>query len=55
MAGEGKVVLLLRHEDIWGNGDIVLQFLTTALDGVELSASHPCRVTPGEKPPAPVG
>jgi hypothetical protein len=42
---------LLCHEDIWGTGGIPLSFLTSALDGGEWSASHPCRFTPGERVP----
>jgi hypothetical protein len=45
----------LRHEDVWGSGDIAPSFLTSAPDGGEWSASCLCRFTPpppggGESP-----
>jgi hypothetical protein len=53
--GKGKKVKLslclssraLCHEDIWGSGGRAPNFLTTALDGGEWSASRPCRFTHG--------
>jgi hypothetical protein len=38
----------LCYEHIWGSGGIAPHFLTSALDGGELSASRPCRFTPRE-------
>jgi hypothetical protein len=35
-----------RHEDVWGCWDIALPSWNSALDGVEWSASQPCRFTP---------
>jgi hypothetical protein len=43
----------LCPEDIWGSGNIAPPFLTSALDGVEWSASRPCRFTPEEEIPMP--
>jgi hypothetical protein len=37
-----------RHEDVWGIGGIAPPFLTSALDGDELSASFFSRFTPVE-------
>jgi hypothetical protein len=37
-----------HHEDIRENGGIAPPFLTSVLDGGELSASCPCCFTPGE-------
>jgi hypothetical protein len=36
---------------MWGHGDIAPPFLTSALDGGELSASRLCHFTPGEGAP----
>jgi len=35
----------------WGNGGTLHTFLTSALDGSELSASRPSRLNPGERAP----
>jgi hypothetical protein len=40
-----------HHEDVYGSGNVALSFLTSAPDESELSASRPCRVTPGETAP----
>jgi hypothetical protein len=37
---------------MWGNGNTAPPFLTSALDGGEWSASHPCRFTPEERTPS---
>jgi hypothetical protein len=37
----------------WGSGGIAPPFLTSALDGCELSTSHPGCLTPGESIPYP--
>jgi hypothetical protein len=39
------------HEDVWGSGGIVPQFLTSALDGGEWSASRPNCFTPEKRAP----
>jgi len=43
----------LCYEGVWGNGDIYssTQFLTSALDGGDLSASRSDRFTPKERAP----
>jgi hypothetical protein len=41
----------LYYEDIWWSGDIAPQFLTSALDGGEQSASHLGCFTPRERAP----
>jgi hypothetical protein len=46
-----QVYNTLRYEDIWGSGGIAPTFLTSTLDGGELSASHPGRFIPGEIAP----
>jgi hypothetical protein len=45
----------LRHEDVWGSGNIAPPFLTSALDGVKLSASRPGGFTRRERPPVSIG
>jgi hypothetical protein len=38
-----------RHEDAWGRKDIDPSFLTSALNGGEMSVSRPCHFIPGAK------
>jgi hypothetical protein len=38
---------------MYGGVDVHI-FLKSALAGGELSASHPCRFTPGKEPPVPI-
>jgi hypothetical protein len=45
------IILALRHEGVWGSEGIALFYLTSALDGGELSASRLGRFTPGERVP----
>jgi hypothetical protein len=40
-----------RHEDIWGSGGINLRFLTSPLDGIDLSASCPGSFTREDRAP----
>jgi hypothetical protein len=44
--------LASRHEDVWGNGDIALPFLNSALGRHECSASLTGRFTRAERGPA---
>jgi hypothetical protein len=37
------------REDVWGSGDIAPQYLISAVDKAEWSASRPGRFTPGER------
>jgi hypothetical protein len=37
----------MRHEDVWGSGDIAPLLFSSALDGGEWSTLRPCRFTPG--------
>jgi hypothetical protein len=43
-----------HHEDEWGSGGIAPPFLTSTLDGGELSASHSRRFTSGKGLPYPL-
>jgi hypothetical protein len=45
----------LRHEDVWGSACLAQQFLNSALDGGEWSASPTCPFTSQEQPPVPIG
>jgi hypothetical protein len=51
MYAKGKVVIVLNyapnHEDVGGSIGIATLFLTSALDGVEWSASRVGRFAPG--------
>jgi hypothetical protein len=54
--GKAKLSLCLTnyalcHEDTWGSGEIAPEFLTSALDGDEQSATRPCRFTPEKNRP----
>jgi len=44
-----------RHEDIWGVEIQLRAFLTSALDGDELSAARTGRLLPGKELPVPIG
>jgi hypothetical protein len=44
-----------RHDNLSGSSIIAPLFMTSALDGVEWSASCPGDLPPGKEPPNPVG
>jgi hypothetical protein len=44
-----------RPNNLCGKGGIPPPLVTSALDGGKWLASHPCRFTPGEKPPVRIG